>query len=127
MSEIKEAKSLRWLAFQFPKVENPKDDIERMQNCINLYCTAAAEKIEQLTEENERLRENCKPPIARNIDILKATTKADTAREIFEEIDKLLDEHMVKLTYIDGTCTLVFKRTLEIGIAELKKKYTEGV
>ena len=56
MREIKEAKSLRWLAIQFPKVENPKDDIERMQTCINLYCTAAAEKIEQLTEENERLR-----------------------------------------------------------------------
>lgn len=56
MSEIKEAKSLRWLAIQFPLVENPKDDIEKLQSCINLYCTAAAEKIEQLTEENEKLQ-----------------------------------------------------------------------
>jgi hypothetical protein len=55
MSEIKEAKSLRWLAIQFPLVENPKDDIEKLQSCINLYCTAAAEKIEQLTEDNDKL------------------------------------------------------------------------
>ena len=54
--EIKEAKSLRWLAVQFPKVENPKDDIDKMQNCINLYCTNAADLIDHQQAEIERLQ-----------------------------------------------------------------------
>lgn len=53
--EIKEAKSLRWLAVQFPKVENPKDDVDRMQNCINLYCTNAADLINNLQADKEAL------------------------------------------------------------------------
>lgn len=54
--EIKEAKSLRWLAVQFPKVENPKDDIDKMQNCINIYCTNAADFIYNQQAEIERLQ-----------------------------------------------------------------------
>lgn len=50
MSEVKEAKSLRWLANQFPFTENAKDDVDRITNCINLYCTAGADKIDELTE-----------------------------------------------------------------------------
>ena len=46
MKEIPEAKSLRWLANMFPITKNPKDEIDRMTNCINLYCTAGADKIE---------------------------------------------------------------------------------
>ena len=52
--------------------------------------------------------------------------KAEGAREIFEEIERLLDKHIAKANYTDGTFTLVFKRTLEVDIAELKKKYQEG-
>ena len=52
--------------------------------------------------------------------------KADVAREIFAEIERLLDKHIAKANYTDGTFTLVFKRTLEVDIAELKKKYQEG-
>lgn len=61
--EIGEAKSLRWLANQFPFTENAKDDIDKMANCINVYCTAGADKIEELVEmvnclklENEKLK-----------------------------------------------------------------------
>lgn len=53
--EIKEAKSLRWLANQFPKVENPKDNGDRLCNCINLYCTNAAELIERQAAEIKNL------------------------------------------------------------------------
>lgn len=49
--EIKEAKSLRWLANQFPLIENPKDDADKMVNCIHIYCTAAAERLEQMEKE----------------------------------------------------------------------------
>lgn len=49
----KEAKSLRWLAINFPKVEQPAGFVERMQNCINDYCTAAADRLEQLEKDLE--------------------------------------------------------------------------
>lgn len=62
-NEVPAAKSLRWLAMQFPKVENPQDDADRLQNCINLYCTNAAyliecqnAEIERLKAENDKLR-----------------------------------------------------------------------
>ena len=55
MKEISEAKSLRWLANMFPMTKNPKDGIARMTNCINLYCTAGADKIEELQTKVEEL------------------------------------------------------------------------
>lgn len=55
-NEVPAAKSLRWLAMQFPKVENPQDDVDRMQNCINLYCTNAAYLIECQNAEIERYK-----------------------------------------------------------------------
>ena len=48
---------------------------------------------------------------------------SDITKKIFEEIDSLLDKHITKINYIDGLSTLVFKRTLEIDLAELYKKY----
>lgn len=47
-NEIAEAKSLRWLANVFPLIENPEDDIDKMSNAIHVYCTAGADKIEEL-------------------------------------------------------------------------------
>ncbi len=51
MSNIPEAKSLRWLANNFPFIEHPKDDIDRMNNLIYLYCKAGADKIDELSEK----------------------------------------------------------------------------
>lgn len=63
MEDVKEVKNLRWLALQFPFVENPEDDGARLCNAIHLYATAGAEKIEaqaktirQLRAEIERMR-----------------------------------------------------------------------
>lgn len=47
-NEIPEVKSLRWLANMFPFTENPQDEADRISNAINLYCTAGANKIEEL-------------------------------------------------------------------------------
>ena len=77
ITKIPEAKSLRWLANQFPEIEKPEDDIDKISNCIHLYCTAGAERLEQmaetidyartinaenvrLTAENERLKAELK-------------------------------------------------------------------
>lgn len=45
-----EAKSLRWLANMWPLIEEPQDDADRMSTTIHLYCTAAADRIEQMAE-----------------------------------------------------------------------------
>lgn len=50
VGEIQEAKSLRWLANMWPLVENPKDEADRMSTCIHLYCTAAADRMDQMAE-----------------------------------------------------------------------------
>ena len=47
---LPEIASLRWLANQFPFIKNPKDDIEKMQNCIHSYCSHGADKLEKLSK-----------------------------------------------------------------------------
>lgn len=50
-SEIPEVKKLRWLANMFPFVENPQDETDKMCNAIHIYCTAGANKIEELQQK----------------------------------------------------------------------------
>lgn len=57
MEEIGEVKSLRWLANNFPFIENPEDDADKISNAIHVYCTAGADKIEALNEELVELKE----------------------------------------------------------------------
>ena len=45
-------KSLRWLGFMFPETHPAQDDADRMSNNIHLYCTQAADVIEELTDNN---------------------------------------------------------------------------
>ena len=56
MSEIPEAKSLLWLANNFPLIEKPEDDVDRMNNTIHIYCTAGADKIEKLAKALEDVK-----------------------------------------------------------------------
>jgi polyhydroxyalkanoate synthesis regulator phasin len=55
--EIGEAKALRWLANMFPFIDEPKDNDDKINNIINLYCTAGADKIEELNEKVIKLEE----------------------------------------------------------------------
>lgn len=41
-------KSLRWLGFMFPETHPAQDDADRMSNNIHLYCTQAANAIEEM-------------------------------------------------------------------------------
>lgn len=54
MAEIPEAKSLRWLANIFPFVDKPQDETDKMSNAIHVYCTAGADKIEELAATLEQ-------------------------------------------------------------------------
>jgi hypothetical protein len=49
--ELSEVKSLRWLANMFPYTENPQDETDKMSNAIHVYCTAGADKIEELQKQ----------------------------------------------------------------------------
>lgn len=97
--EIKEAKSLRWLAVQFPKVENPKDDVDKMQNCINLYCTSAADLIDHQQAEIEGLQKLLYSFLdTRNgdlvritnteLEIIKKPIRAEAIKEFVERLDR---------------------------------------
>lgn len=46
-----EVKRLRWLAFNFPHTDEPKSESDKICNCINLYCTEAADAIEELMRQ----------------------------------------------------------------------------
>ena len=72
--------------------------------------------VKELTEENERLREICKPPIARNIDILKANTKIDTVRKMQERLkaEKFTHKNFGELVYVED-------------IDQIAKEMLEGV
>lgn len=56
MSEIPEAKSLRWLCNQFPITIPPQDDGDKICNAIHVYCEAGAKKIEELQAKVEELK-----------------------------------------------------------------------
>ena len=56
MSEIPEAKSLRWLCNQFPVTIPAQDDGDRMMNAIHMYCEAGAKKIDELQKEVDGLK-----------------------------------------------------------------------
>ena len=68
--EIPEAKSLRWLAMNFPFTENPADETDRLCNAIHVYATAGADLIEKLADN---LRHNTVEGIVEGI---KATMVA---------------------------------------------------
>lgn len=56
MSNVSEAKSLRWLARQFPYIKDPKDDMDRLSDFIHLYASAGADCIDRLQAEVDFLR-----------------------------------------------------------------------
>lgn len=49
------AKSLRWLANNFPYIDKPEDNTDRITNAIHVYATAGAEEIESLKKRIEEL------------------------------------------------------------------------
>lgn len=49
-------KSLRWLGFMFQETHPAHDDADRMSNNIHLYCTQAADAIEQLSKRETPMK-----------------------------------------------------------------------
>ena len=98
----------------------PASDKNFECSSLNIFALAI---IKELTEENERLRELATTKEVEK-EIVRKETKADTVREIFEEIEILL-----RLNSLQGDIFIgkYFDVELEAEIAELKKKYTEGM
>lgn len=53
--ELGEAKALRWLANMFPYIDGAEDEEDKINNIINLYATAGANKLEELSALVETL------------------------------------------------------------------------
>ena len=52
---------------------------------------------------------------------------SDVAREIFEEIEEILDRHSISYLKVGQICgEHYYDGVMQFDIAELKKKYTEG-
>ena len=54
--KIPEAASLGWLCHNFPFIEEPKDDYDKIMSCIFMYSYNAIRKLEELTIENIQLK-----------------------------------------------------------------------
>lgn len=67
--EIKEAKSLRWLANMFPFTENPEDEGDKMCNTIHVYAEAGADKINELQETIDELKDLLKDETLKKIEL----------------------------------------------------------
>lgn len=44
------------LANMFPMIKNPKDETDKITSCIHIYCSAGADKIEELQNKVEELQ-----------------------------------------------------------------------
>ena len=133
-NEIPEAKSLRWLALQFPKVDNPQDDVDRMQNCINKYCTDAADlinsqkaEIEKYAKEHDEnfnkwlvLDEKTKKRSAELYEEAKGVVRAEAIREFAEKLKAKSD--YCYLGHIDHLAYRISGMDLD----SLVKEMTEG-
>lgn len=96
-AEIPEVKSLRWLANMWTQVEKPTDDADRMSNAIHLYCTAAADRMEAMSEavdyartinaENVRLKAELE---ALKIDKLNLTSMVEELEKVRAERDSIV-------------------------------------
>ena len=77
-------KALRWLAYNFPKIENPNHYTHNVQNCINKYCLDAAKRIEDLEEEVDHLTD-----IVNSYD--KLFSKLDINENVIDVLVKLIE------------------------------------
>ena len=112
--EIAEVKSLRWLTNMFPYTEDPKDESDKMCNAINLYCTAGADKIEELQElldcTNDQIKNQSSDNYyGDNLDIEKEETK-----KLLTNIIPFIDEISVSRIMIDVIGALISFETNKI-------------
>lgn len=105
---------------------NDKNFDVQEQDIVNFSRDVALLKnyIKELTEENERLREHCKPTIARNVDILKATTIADTVKKIKRKADEI---EGIFYTYTDDMCVAIDREDLDKCLDEIMEEADDKI
>jgi aminopeptidase N len=107
MNDIPEVKSLLWLAQQFPAVEKPQNDIDRMQNCIHRYCINAVNLINRQKAEIDSLRESAEIARQNAVNTSRAmqniakATRAEAIKGFAEKTDKIITEIYNKFIFGD--------------------------
>ena len=82
MDVEKVIKALEWLIVNFPKQDNPKDDSDRLCNCINLYCQNAVDLIKRQQAEIERLKEIANPKCQQCVEQTRKNGIVEFANEL---------------------------------------------
>ena len=62
-------KSLKWLQIQFPWIDNPEDNTDKMCNAINTYAKAAEIKINTLEDLLDKKTKECED-LKRKLEII---------------------------------------------------------
>ncbi len=91
-------KNLKWLIFNFPQIENPKDDADKTFNCIHLYCQNAVDElnrqkaeIERLKEANQKLYEEMAERQKEEVAIARRMGKSEAVKEFWNRLKKEAD------------------------------------
>ena len=127
MNDNEIIKALQWLIFNFPLLEKPKDETDKICNCINLYCTNALDLINRQKAEIERLQKEGKEAVScftRMESLYKIKCKEleiAKAEAVKELIERLEDERYI-LPYAGQDRVVVF----EDDINKIAKEMTEG-
>lgn len=89
-------KALKWLIANFPKTENPKDDSDRISNCINLYCQNAVDELNRQKAKIESLRNTVKTDFLTVTEKLKLSQseigdiRAEAIKEFAEKLKGII-------------------------------------
>lgn len=100
-------KSLKWLIFNFPEIENPKDDAAKISNCIHLYCQNAVDELNRQKAEIERLQEN--EQIATAV-IVESSAEIENLQHYKSLYEGLKAEHLETVRLIKTAETEAVKR-----------------
>ena len=100
----------------------PKSDVEKIADVAQKNIDSANERAEMLRKESEKLR------------VLYENARQEVAREIFEEIEKFIQDRKNEELKRQGDNKMISPFTYSFGaleiiefqIAELRKKYVEG-
>lgn len=108
-------KSLEWLILCFPKNIPAKDNADRLNNCINLYCQNAVNELKRQNAEIARLEQgNLKQAMLFNSNTIENVR----AEAITEFVERLKEEAK---SFCLGGAYEIFERKIDQVAKEMKE------
>ena len=115
-------KRLEWLIFNFPVTGNPKDETERLSNCINLYCQDAVGEINRQKAESERYLHSIKllekDVQTANAEIERLQAELEFKCDSCENIRLSREEYRKAISQAKSEAIKEFARELKCGVPQ---------